>query len=346
MRKLSLVLPAAVLLASACLLEKSDTESDDGDTDDTIEEGKVEPDAGKPGRDASKPHADAGKPHGDASAPKGDAAAPSDDKLVWTTEELTVEPGQERYLCFTKEVDEDVVIDAYDSEGQPFLHHLIFSRAKAPEPDGFAECDIAFKGSWEPLFITGAGPAELTFPSDAGHKIAKGTQLVAQMHLLNVGDEPVKGKVSINMHRSANKDPRPVSNYVFGTAAVSLPAKKKTDVVGTCKSREKVQLLAGFPHMHLLGTALKFEVGPTESTLKTVFERKPYSFHTQSIEPVEVEIAPGDVTRVTCSFNNTLAQDVTYGESTKNEMCYFVGFAIDRPTQGGCLEVLPPLTGH
>jgi hypothetical protein len=33
---------------------------------------------------------------------------------------------------------------------------------------------------------------------------------------------------------------------------------------------------------------------------------------------------------------------IGYGESTHDEMCYFVGFAVDQPAQSACLEVLPP----
>ncbi len=54
-----------------------------------------------------------------------------------------------------------------------------------------------------------------------------------------------------------------------------------------------------------------------------------------------MNLPAGTVTRVTCTYDNTLDQVVGYGESTKNEMCYFVGFAIDLPGQSACLEVIP-----
>lgn len=68
-----------------------------------------------------------------------------------------------------------------------------------------------------------------------------------------------------------------------------------------------------------------------------------YEFDNQTISPVNFTLSPGDLTRVACTYNNTRAETVSYGESTFNEMCYFIGFAVDRPTQGGCLEVMPPL---
>jgi len=44
----------------------------------------------------------------------------------------------------------------------------------------------------------------------------------------------------------------------------------------------------------------------------------------------------GDVTRVTCNYENTTDETITFGESTKNEMCFLVGFAADRAGTGGC----------
>jgi len=56
---------------------------------------------------------------------------------------------------------------------------------------------------------------------------------------------------------------------------------------------------------------------------------------------LELSLTPATVTRVTYSFTNPHDETVEYGESTKNEMCYFVGFAVDLPRQSACLEVIP-----
>ena len=331
MRTSSFVLPAAwLLLSSAC--------GSDGDAYASAAEPGAAPQVTAADAHRSASH-DAGGP-----AREHEPGFAADESFAWSTERFEVEAGTERYLCFSKTLEEDLVVDGYSTEGKPFLHHLIFARVnpRAPEPDGFAECDTAFRASWDPIFIAGAGKAKLAFPKDAGHKFPKGTQLMVQMHLLNTGDEKVEGAVGINMHRSLHTDPRPVSSYVFGTADVRLPAKQQTTLTGECKARERVQLIAGFPHMHLLGTSLTFEAGPSADKLKQVFKRDPYFFDNQAIEPVDVTLAPGDLTRVTCKYNNTLAHDVTYGESTNNEMCYFIGFAIDRTTTSGCLGSAPP----
>ena len=265
------------------------------------------------------------------------------DVFEWSTDEFTLEAGQERYLCFASTLAEDLVINGYHTDVEPFVHHLIFSRTRTPEPEGFAECDIAFRNGWDPVFISGAGDTTLEFPDDAGHDLPTGTQLVVQMHLLNVTEAPVQGSVTINMRRSAIENPRPVSTFIFGTAAVELPPSQSSEVVGTCPMWQSVHLIAGFPHMHLLGTSLRFEVGSSEGAMREVFKRDPFDFDNQRIDKLDVEVAAGDISRVTCTFDNTMDQTVSYGESTRNEMCYFIGFAVDLPSQSACLEVIPPL---
>jgi hypothetical protein len=159
------------------------------------------------------------------------------ESLTLTTDDVSLDPGQERYLCFATTLDEDAVIDSYSSEAQPFVHHIVFVRTLAPEPDGFAECDTLFRMTWDPLYISGAGASTLKFPSDAGHKLTKGTQLLAQLHLLNASDDMVQGRVAI---------------------------------------------------------------------------------------------------KITCSYDNHTPEEVTFGESTHDEMCFFIAFAMDRSKIASC----------
>jgi hypothetical protein len=263
------------------------------------------------------------------------AAAP-EAPISWKTGQFHLEPGQERYLCFSQPLAEDAVIGAYSADSAAFVHHIIFVRALAPEPAGFAECDVAFRMSWDPVFIAGAGKSKLEFPSDAGHILKKNTQMLVQMHLLNVTDKPVDGSLTIDMHKSANKNPRPVNTYIFGSMNVRLPPLQKSEVVGQCELKEPVNLIAGFPHMHLLGRGMRVEAGPTWDTVKSVFERIPFDFNYQSINSVSVALKAGDKVRVTCQYQNTEPTEVTYGESTHNEMCFFVGFAVDRTAISAC----------
>jgi hypothetical protein len=309
------------VLTLACALLGAACASDDG--------------AREPQRD------DAGAP---ASARQGEdtsastpAAAAADNIWVMRTDEFSLAPNQERFLCFTTTIEDDMVIGGYSSRPQPFVHHIVFVRTLAPEPEGFSECDTLFRMTWDPLYLTGAGASELKFPSDAGHKLSKGTQLLVQLHLLNTSASEVHGTVAIDLHRSTSQDVRPVSTRVFGTRAIKLPPKQESEVQGECELKDDIQLIAAFPHMHTLGRRLRFEVGPSAEAMQTVFTRDPYDFDDQHMENLELELSAGDHARVTCTYENTRSEEVGFGESTNQEMCFFVGFALDQSTIQSCM---------
>ncbi|MET0342240.1 MAG: hypothetical protein ABW252_14645 [Polyangiales bacterium] len=267
------------------------------------------------------------------------------DALSFKTDSFELPAGKERYLCFTKTLQEDLVIDGYHTAGAPFVHHLIFARNRVPQKDGFEECDEAFRMTWDPVFLTGAGATTLEFPKDAGHKIPKGTQMIVQMHLLNASEEAIKSQVEIKMHRSSVANPRPVNSYVFGSPDVNLLPNQTGQVVGNCKMSENLEIIGAFPHMHMLGTSMTFEAGANEASLKTVFQRDPYSFDSQTVDRLAIKLAPGDLTRVTCKYKNTTNHVIKFGESSLSEMCFLITFAVDRQFQSGCMEKIPPLPG-
>ena len=102
--------------------------------------------------------------------------------------------------------------------------------------------------------------------------------------------------------------------------------------------KEDLQVIAGFPHMHQMGRSLRFEVGSGDDSMQTKFLRDPYSFDDQHVEPLDLALSAGDMTRVTCDYENATTNDVTFGESTSNEMCFFIAFALNRNQISGCIR--------
>src|SRR5436190_10970876 len=112
-------------------------------------------------------------------------ANPDPSVFTFTTPEITVAAGQERYVCFSKTFDEDVAIDRFEFTQTTAVHHIFLSRALVPEPEGLSECNVIFKQTWIPLFVTGNGSTSLEYPSGAANVLHKGQQIVLQLHLLN-----------------------------------------------------------------------------------------------------------------------------------------------------------------
>jgi hypothetical protein len=261
----------------------------------------------------------------------------TDGEVIFRTEQFTLEPGQERFVCYTQTLQEDTVIDGYTTRAKPFLHHIVFAKTTGTEPEGSSDCDVLFRFVWEPMFLSGAGASNIQFPDGLGQVIPAGTRLLAQLHLLNTSAKAVTDSAEIRMHPSPLTNPRPMATYALGNFNVSLPPLMPSKIESVCTVRETIDFVAAFPHMHLLGTSLTFEVGPSADRLTKVFERNPYDFDDQRLELINLTLNAGDVTRVTCNYQNTTDQTVTFGESTNNEMCFLVGFAADRSATSGCI---------
>lgn len=186
---------------------------------------------------------------------------------------------------------------------------------------------MLFQNNWVPLFIAGTGDATLEMPEGSGHILTKGTQLNLQLHLLNAKAEAVTETVPIRMRKMDELPPNPTEVVVFGSVGISLPPNQPSQVVSNCASDSDMKLFSAFPHMHLLGRSLVVEAGPSDDAMTKIFRRDPYDFDAQTLSDIDVTIHQGDKVRVTCVYDNYLDHTVTFGESTTNEMCFFIGFA-------------------
>ena len=251
---------------------------------------------------------------------------------------FTIPPGEERFYCFSHTLEEELTIDELRLQSDPVVHHVIYSKTTSPDPDGFFECDILFQNNWVPIFVAGTGDASLQMPKDAGQIFPKGTQLTMQLHLLNATPEEVTKSIPIFMRRMDETPKEKVEVVVFGSIGINLPPKQESEVVGTCASDSDMKIFSVFPHMHLQGRRMVVETGADEENLTEVFREDPYDFDAQSLSDLDLTIQQGDTVKVTCGYDNQLDQAVTFGESTTNEMCFFIGFATGaRQELAGCI---------
>ena len=109
-----------------------------------------------------------------------------------------------------------------------------------------------------------------------------------------------------------------------------------------CQNPATTRAIGFFPHMHMLGTSMTLEVGPTADSMQTLHRRDPYDFSDQAIDSTDTMVTAGSFTRLTCNYDNTRQETVTYGESSFNEMCFLIMFVVGAPT--GCIKGSAPLT--
>lgn len=263
---------------------------------------------------------------------------PAEQLLSFKTDTFTLAPGAEKYMCYTKTLTEDVWIDRFSHAGHPDVHHMVLVRTLVPEPEQPFECPTFFKPTWIPLFATGTSNAEMTVPAGSSFPLAKGTQLLIQLHLLNSSVVENSGALEVQMRKVAPTQSE-AGIYAFGTTLIDLPAAQVSSVSNDCTVQEDVNFFAVFPHMHTLGKSLVFERGPDAQHLQEEYRVDPWDFGDQFIAPHPMTLHTGDLTRTTCTYDNTRTTRVTFGESTENEMCFFVGFRTQSKGLAGCLEL-------
>jgi hypothetical protein len=258
------------------------------------------------------------------------------------TEDFKLAPGEERYLCYAVTAKERLTVQRFASSKHPTVHHLVFSEATSPEPEGTSECHVLFKASWAPMFFATTADTDVKMPDGAAKLLEPGSQMVVQLHLVNTSTEAVTDFSEIHMVRSQLENPKPVTIYALGTTDIHVPAKKVTTLEGTCTVKNDVNLFAFMPHMHFLGKRLEVLVGPDENSLKSVFVRDPYDFNNQYIEPVALDIPAGSTVRTRCTYDNTRDKEATFGESSFDEMCFVAGLQVGGSGMSSCIES-PPL---
>ncbi len=269
-----------------------------------------------------------------------DSSSLGPDEILFETESYTVQPGEEKYLCTTMRMDEATYIDRFIYSAPEGVHHLVMVQTLYPEPEGASECNVLFKDTWLPIFSAGYGDADLRTPEGSGFEIPYNAQLLIQLHLLNTTGQALEGKAGLVMHTLDAEDAIPAGIYGFGTQFVTLPPNQETTLTSDCTVPDDVEVFAAFPHMHTLGTSIRFLTGPDEASLEERYRLDDWSFGDQPIDLLPLHIEAGEMTRVECVYNNVTDTEVTFGESTSDEMCYFTTFVTPYHGLDGCVNLL------
>lgn len=252
------------------------------------------------------------------------------------TAEYSLAPSEEKFLCYAKTLEEDLAVDRFDYVAAPGVHHAIFSRTLAPEPDGFSECKVLLRTTWVPMFASATSGVSLETPKGAGVILPKGTQLLVQLHLLNATSAPLTSRYRLKMRKSTVVDPEPVGIYAFGSTGLVVPPRMRSEQSDACTVPAALDAFAAIAHMHYTGKSFRFEAGPSDGELKEIFRLDKFEFEKQVVAPIELKLPAGWRTRVTCTFDNPYDHELKFGESSLDEMCFFVTFARNREGLTGC----------
>jgi hypothetical protein len=267
----------------------------------------------------------------DAATGNADAYVPPSGytKLIGRT--WTAAPGSDDvYKCVRVTVPQDMYITNIVAEAPLGTHHTVLSIAGSngtSGPDGEQDCGVSTLGMVM-LYASGVGTSPLDFPDGVGIKIAAGQQIHLNLHLYNAGDEPLSAESAIWV-KAQSTPPATLAEMVFagkflftisGTPMNQTP--KPQIVEGGCTVNSPYSLFAVWPHMHKLAKHQKVEL--IRNNVSTVLHDKPFDFAEQNyyLQSPVVEVQTGDKIRVMCTFLNPSTSNVTFGDSSDQEMCF------------------------
>lgn len=179
-------------------------------------------------------------------------------------------------------------------------------------------------GSTGILYASGVGTGEVIFPAGVGLKLSAGTTLNLQLHVFNTSGAAITGTSGVEIVEVPEAEVTKVADlFLPGPFDFQLGPMQETVHSGTCVVQQAQTIFALFPHMHQLGTHFKMSV--VKSGSEQVVHDKSYDFNEQSFTSFEpIELAAGDTINTECTWLNSTAQGVFWGDSSTSEMCFSI----------------------
>ncbi len=250
------------------------------------------------------------------------------------TDPYMVPPGQETHPKVDVDApwgDEEVQAIAFRpiTDNEKVLHHWILYGS-----------DRTFLTGWAP---GGDGLARL--PEDVGMYMPHGAKsMYLDMHYFNLtgtSAEPDNSGVEVCVLKKEHFRPKMASvvrnfgslgTYRSGGFVLAPAGQANHSETGTCPVTvdQPVHLLTASAHAHTYAVHMKFTVKKKDGR-EIVMHDDDFFFHAQKSYALkdEVVLETGDVVNTTCTYTNDTTKNITFGESTTNEMCF--NFAVYYP---------------
>jgi len=232
--------------------------------------------------------------------------------------------GEEAYVCFGFDAQavRDRGISGIDWErpaGAVVLHHAKLYATPSAYPAGPVPCDQQPTGA-VPLHTWLPGGGSLAMPTGVAVALPENaTSLVVEAHVFRseAGDAP-RDRARIQL---ANPDATVHAGWTSRSGIVpALRPRQVETSTDQCTLASPSHVYFAWPHMHLLGRSFQAIV-TTGGGQVTLLDEANWDFASEEPAVLDVDLAPGDVLTMTCSWDNTTDQYVLPGPRTTDEMC-------------------------
>ncbi len=257
--------------------------------------------------------------------------------------ETTLQPGDEIEPCYIfplELIGPSHIVGGAVLATQSGMHHgNITSRPttgegvrECPPGDGDPGIDVAQGGGV--LFASStqvAGEEWYSFPEGVGYRVKQGHEIVARMHYLNPGDQPITVSpryewFTIDEGHLVHE----MAPFIWGYQGFEIPPGQELTVTGDCSfpREQEMHIVTMLPHMHRLGTALWAEAVGGALDGERFLDSPGYNPEQGVLRQYDpaIDLSGALGFRFSCTWLNTLDTPVYEGIGD-NEMCIIFGYA-------------------
>jgi hypothetical protein len=233
----------------------------------------------------------------------------------------TMAPGNEGYVCVGLIVPETMYVNAFRPIAPDGTHHTVLSRTPFVVEGTFG-CDVSANGP-NMIYGSGVGTQEEQLPDGVAVKLEAGEALVLNLHLFNTTTSELLGTSGVQVKRLDPADVQfEAESVLAGTVAINIPPQSQASAVGHCTLPPGTTIFGVGPHMHQFGTHMKVTV--SQASGDTVIHDADYTFDNQAHYPLmpALTTGAGDDVVVECTYDNPTTNQVGFGDSSLDEMCF------------------------
>jgi hypothetical protein len=282
-------------------------------------------------------------------------------EIAGTTEDLS------RCVALSLDNDEPLYVNKVELTTGPGFHHsnwLFVPEHVFPGPDGIFDCESRSYDQFAAGILGGVFFAQSTqapheeqvFPAGVVREIPPRSKLVAQLHLLNTGDEPLTLHPTIGFTAIPEADVTTrLESMSFEYHPLGLPPRKQSRFSVECDLAPRhleafgtmpdFKVYFALAHYHQYGTSLTIEGVRPDGTAATIYTTANNVGDVLGgmIDP-QFEMTGFTQVRLTCDYYNNTDNTIYYGNGS-GEMCIFNAFS-DSPHAwaGGALDTGGPGT--
>jgi hypothetical protein len=182
-----------------------------------------------------------------------------------------------------------------------------------------SECDLSVVGP-QTLGGSASGTPGGPLPAGVAMKFARGSQILLNLHLLNANEQPITGRSGAQVVTTQADAVKTLADgLAAGPIKLTIPRGRSVQT-GVCTVDHDYTVFSVLPHMHQTGVHMK--VVAHHAGADVLLHDGPFDFYDQlAYQVTPLALNKGDSITLECTYENTTAEVLHFGESSHDEMC-------------------------